>query len=175
MKLTVSIASLPERGIEQLFPDSLADEAAGPSSDHAYYLLKISKSLLLNFLEFVGVLSIAPEQFEPKLNDIRNLFVNAHHLLNLYRPHQSRESLIAMMEEQLEKAREEIQEMDEMKARVETYLRELEAEGRNVSQGEEAVGTVESNLLETETKPSEDQDEEIQEELWKLLDAIEDT
>lgn len=80
-----------------------------------------------------------------------------------------------MMEEQLEKAREEIQEMDEMKARVETYLRELEAEGRNVSQGEEAVGTVESNLLETETKPSEDQDEEIQEELWKLLDAIEDT
>lgn len=174
LKLTVNIASLPERGIEQLFPDSLADEAAGPSAGHAYYLLKISKSLLLNFLELAGILSIVPEQHEPKLKDIRNLFVNAHHLLNLYRPHQSRESLIALMEEQLEKAREEIQEMDEMKAHVETYLRELEAEGRNVSQTEETIKTVEEPFCEIEMKPSDIQEEDVQQEMWKLLDELED-
>lgn len=95
-------------------------------------MLKISKSLLLNFLEFVGVLSVAPEQFESKVEDMRNLFINAHHLLNLYRPHQSRESLITMMEEQLEKTKEEIQNMDKVKAEIEGVLSELEGEGSRV-------------------------------------------
>ena len=97
--------------------------------NHAYYLLKISKSLLLNFLEFVGILSVSPEQFESKVEDLRNLFINAHHLLNLYRPHQARESLIMMMEEQLDQTKEEIRDMDRVKGDIEGALEQLRAEG----------------------------------------------
>ncbi|OJJ86245.1 mediator complex subunit MED7 [Aspergillus glaucus CBS 516.65] len=136
--LSTALPSLKEQGIEQLYPSSPSPtEEAAPDSpskpsqpfNHAYYLLKISKSLLLNFLEFVGVLSVAPEQFESKVEDLRNLFINAHHLLNLYRPHQARESLIMMMEEQLDRTREEIREMDKVKADIEGTLEQLKAEG----------------------------------------------
>ncbi|EAS36034.3 RNA polymerase II mediator complex protein [Coccidioides immitis RS] len=172
--LSTQLPSLEEQGIEQLYPSSLTNETAGPSPDHAYYLLKISKSLLLNFLELVGILSINPEQYEPKIEDIRNLFINAHHLLNLYRPHQSRESLITMMEEQLEQAKEEIREMEQTKERVEIYLRELEAEGRNVSPNDEPVQTPESGPHNTKTQTSESQanGEQV---LWKLLDKVEES
>lgn len=91
--------------------------------------MKISKSLLLNFLEFVGILSVTPDNFQPKVDDIRNLFINAHHLLNLYRPHQARESLIMMMEDQLGRTREEIQQMDKLKEELNTVLDQLAAEG----------------------------------------------
>jgi mediator of RNA polymerase II transcription subunit 7 len=94
-----------EQGIEQLYPDPVTVSEQDPSKPFppfslAYYLLKISKSLLLNFLEFVGILSVSPEQFESKVDDMRNLFINAHHLINIYRPHQARESLIMMLDEQ---------------------------------------------------------------------------
>ncbi|OJJ43949.1 hypothetical protein ASPZODRAFT_18727 [Penicilliopsis zonata CBS 506.65] len=135
--LSTVFPSLQEQGIEQLYPSppTDADSASKPTPplNHAYYLLKISKSLLLNFLEFVGVLSVAPEQFQAKVEDLRNLFINAHHLLNLYRPHQARESLIMMMEEQLERTREEIKEMDRVKLEIETALEQWKLEGREAS------------------------------------------
>ncbi|KAL4803798.1 MED7 protein-domain-containing protein [Aspergillus unguis] len=136
--LSTALPSLEEQGISQLYPSSpkpgANGEAAQPAQplNHAYYLLKISKSLLLNFLEFVGILSVTPEQFEPKIEDIRNLFINAHHLLNLYRPHQARESLIMMMEEQLARSKEEIQHMDKLKEELNNALEQLAAEGGEV-------------------------------------------
>lgn len=133
---------MKEQGIDQLYPEPAADNApdsAQPSQplNHAYYLLKISKSLLLNFLEFCGILSVSPEQFESKVEDLRNLFINAHHLLNLYRPHQARESLIMMMEEQLERSREEIKQMDKVKLDIESMLDRLHAEGGRTNDAEQ--------------------------------------
>jgi mediator of RNA polymerase II transcription subunit 7 len=131
----MQLPSLAEQGIEQLYPSPHAadqekrERPGSPSLNHAYYLLKISKSLLLNFLEFIGILSIDPEQFESKLADLHNLFINAHHLLNLYRPHQARESLILMMEEQLDRTRDEIDEIDRTKLRIESLLQRLRADG----------------------------------------------
>jgi mediator of RNA polymerase II transcription subunit 7 len=141
MQLSTTLPSLKEQGIEQLYPEPEDDTSHDPSKpsplNHAYYLLKISKSLLLNFLEFVGVLSVSPEQFESKVEDMRNLFINAHHLLNLFRPHQARESLIMMMEEQLQRSKDEIKQMDKVKADIESVLDQLEAEGRQVSSVEQ--------------------------------------
>ena len=128
---------MKDQGIEQLYPDPETATTEDPSHtaqplNHAYYLLKISKSLLLNFLELVGILSVSPEQFEPKVEDMRNLFINAHHLLNLYRPHQARESLIMMMEEQLKRTKEEIQQMDKVKSEVEHVLDSLQTDGNQI-------------------------------------------
>ncbi|KAI1918203.1 Mediator of RNA polymerase II transcription subunit 7 [Ophidiomyces ophidiicola] len=172
LQLSTSLPSLQQQGIEQLYPSDLTDETTGRSSRHAYYLLKISKSLLLNFLELVGILSLCPDQYEPKLDDIRNLFINAHHLLNSYRPHQSRESLIAMMEEQLERAKEEIQEMDQMKTRAEMYLRDLEMEGHSASHGVAVTKTMEQEADSIQPKQSEHR-ENTAHAMWELLDEIE--
>lgn len=135
---------MKEQGIEQLYPDPATSteptSQPSPPLNHAYYLLKISKSLLLNFLEFVGVLSVSPEQYQAKVEDLRNLFINAHHLLNLYRPHQARESLIMMMEEQLERSKDEIKQMDKVKADIETLLGQLEDEGRQTSSAVQPEG-----------------------------------
>ncbi|KAJ9300583.1 hypothetical protein DTO271G3_1747 [Paecilomyces variotii] len=171
--LSTALPSLKEQGIEQLYPSPPATEAGDEQSlsrpsrplNHAYYLLKISKSLLLNFLEFIGILSVAPEQFEPKLEDMRNLFVNAHHLLNLYRPHQARESLILMMEEQLQKTKEDIEEMDQVKAKVETILQQLKNEGSDA----DAASQFSREKMETDKELNKKAVEYAQ-QIWQLLD-----
>ncbi|CAG8947491.1 unnamed protein product [Penicillium salamii] len=165
--LSTALPSLKEQGIEQLYPEPPAStteqDSQSPPLNHAYYLLKISKSLLLNFLEFVGTLSVSPEQFESKVQDLRNLFINAHHLLNLYRPHQARESLIMMMEEQLNHSREEIKQMDKVKADIENVLEQLQAEGRRVAPGE----LEDTNDL---AKPERERADAHSQLIWDLLD-----
>ncbi|KAJ5363492.1 Mediator of RNA polymerase II transcription subunit 7 [Penicillium cataractarum] len=168
--LSTTLPSLKDQGIEQLYPEpsSEADRALSQPAqplNHAYYLLKISKSLLLNFLEFVGILSVSPEQFESKVEDLRNLFINAHHLLNLYRPHQARESLIMMMEEQLKRTREEIKQMDKVKSDIESLMERLEAEGGGVNSAERPENT-------TESKVAAKRSVEDAHLVWDLLDKV---
>lgn len=119
----------------------------------------------MNFLEFVGILSVAPEQFEPKVEDIRNLFINAHHLLNLYRPHQARESLIMMMEAQLARTKDEIQQMDKLKEEVNAVLDQLAAEGADVG------STIQSTTKDKKDVKPEDQIPEDSKLLWDILDG----
>ncbi|KAL4760586.1 mediator complex subunit MED7 [Aspergillus foveolatus] len=170
--LSTALPSLEEQGITQLYPsspkpDAKSEDSSQPAQplNHAYYLLKISKSLLLNFLEFVGILSVAPEQFEPKVEDIRNLFINAHHLLNLYRPHQARESLIMMMEAQLARTKDEIQQMDKLKEEVNAVLDQLAAEGADVG------STIQSTTKDKKSVKPEDQTPEDSKLLWDILDG----
>ncbi|KGO51794.1 Mediator complex, subunit Med7 [Penicillium expansum] len=166
--LSTTLPSLQEQGIEQLYPEPPAagteqNSQPSPPLNHAYYLLKISKSLLLNFLEFTGILSVSPEQFESKVEDLRNLFINAHHLLNLYRPHQARESLIMMMEEQLNHSREEMKQMDKVKAEIESVLEQLQAEGSRVSGTGSEDDTDQAKALREKT-------DEHSRLIWDLLD-----
>ena len=108
-------------------------------------------------------MSVSPEQFESKVEDLRNLFINAHHLLNLYRPHQARESLIMMMEEQLNHSREEMRQMDKVKAEVESVLEQLQAEGSRVS----ATGSEDDTDQAKALKEKADEHSRL---IWDLLD-----
>jgi mediator of RNA polymerase II transcription subunit 7 len=101
-------------------------------------LKRLAKSLLLNFLELMGIMSVNPEHYAEKIQDLRTLFINFHHLLNEYRPHQARESLILMMEEQLERARGETRGIEAMKEKVEGILRGLGQAKLADGEGEEA-------------------------------------
>ena len=79
--------------------------------------------------------------------DLRTLFINFHHLLNEYRPHQARESLILMMKDQLERSRKETEGILKMKEEVEGVLEGLQKIGlgeREVVNGE-ANGVVAGN------------------------------
>lgn len=67
-------------------------------------------------------MSIDPSQFAEKIEDLKILAINFHHLLNEYRPHQARESLILMMQDQLERSRSETEGIMRMKGEVEGLL-----------------------------------------------------
>ncbi|CDO94409.1 unnamed protein product [Kluyveromyces dobzhanskii CBS 2104] len=137
------LPELSQMGIEQLYKkhnaasgteDGTTSEAdispQDPQSGNNYEnriqeLKKLLKSLLLNFLELIGILGVDSSIYEKKLDEIRVIAINIHHLLNEYRPHQSRESLIMLFEEQLEHKRKETEHINKICDEVESQLAEL--------------------------------------------------
>lgn len=109
------LPSLKESNWEQLYQD---DDESITSEIKIKELHKLMDSLLLNFLELVGIISIDPGQFEGKVKDLSLILININHLLNTYRPHQSRESLIMLLKKQIESKREEI-------AKIETVTKDI--------------------------------------------------
>ena len=75
----------------------------------------------------IGIMSVDPSQYPEKIEDLKTLSINFHHLLNEYRPHQARESLILMMQDQLERSRAETDGILRMKGEVEGLLEGLGA------------------------------------------------
>ncbi|KND92770.1 Mediator of RNA polymerase II transcription subunit 7 [Tolypocladium ophioglossoides CBS 100239] len=101
------LPTLEEQGIT-----NLPATGPSPSKDAKHYnraleLKKLAKSLLLNFLELAGTLSRSPAAAAAKTQDLRTLFINVHHILNEYRPHQARESAIELMQDHLDRTRAE--------------------------------------------------------------------
>lgn len=82
-------------------------------------------SLLLNFLELIGVLSIDPSKFETKIKDINLILINLNHLLNTYRPHQSRESLIMLLKKQIDHKKNEIANIDQVCNEIKSKIKKL--------------------------------------------------
>lgn len=109
-------------------------------------------------------MAINPDQYGEKVDDLKTLFVNFHHLLNEYRPHQARESLILMMREQLERSRAETRGVREAKRKVESVLEGLAAVGVGVGVGVNGGGgAVEAKV--------EEQVVERERELWEELES----
>ncbi|KAF8471275.1 MED7 protein-domain-containing protein [Kalaharituber pfeilii] len=132
------LPSLPQMGITQLYEDpspsagpstsvsTSTSTTAPPSNTRALSLLRLSKSLLLSYLELLSYLSSNPTRSSEKLQDLRTIMINMHHLINEYRPHQARETLILMMEEQVEKCKKERDENIKAKETVRSVLSVLE-------------------------------------------------
>ncbi|KAF9922243.1 Mediator of RNA polymerase II transcription subunit 7 [Linnemannia zychae] len=94
-----SLATLADQGIEQLYPKG--------EIDRVKELKRLNHSAVFNFLELVHILSTSPSEFAKKVDNIRVIFINMHHILNEYRPHQARETLRLMMNDQLARKRKE--------------------------------------------------------------------
>ena len=75
------LPSLTELRVRQLYPD-------GEALDRTAELRALNKSALMNYLELVGIMGVDPAGWVEKIDDLRIIFVNIHHLLNEYRPHQ---------------------------------------------------------------------------------------
>ncbi|CRK22827.1 hypothetical protein BN1723_012796 [Verticillium longisporum] len=119
------LPSLEEVNIKRL-ASAHNDERDGKHLDRAFELKRMAKSLLLNFLELVGVMGITPEDSTAKVDDLRTLLMNFHHVLNEYRPHQARESGIALMQSHLDRTRAETAAI---RAQVDSAKRVLEGLG----------------------------------------------
>lgn len=118
------LPDLASMGMTQLYRGS-SEGAASSYQDKIRELHRLLRSLLLNFLELTGVLSVNPDRFAEKVEHIQTILVNIHHLLNEYRPHQSRESLIMLLEEQLEHKRGEIQHIEQVCSEVRAKLQKM--------------------------------------------------
>lgn len=105
--------------------DQLLFNPDDPDLNHAVLLSKLTKSLLLNFLEMTSVLSLDPTKYEEKVGDIRQLVLNIHVVINMYRPHQARESVKEMLEGFLEDGQREMEECDRLKSRAEELLDDI--------------------------------------------------
>lgn len=119
--------SLSAAGIQQLYPSPPAGNDSQPNPTP--HLLTLTKAILLNFLELVGVLSVNPAHHADKIEHLQTLFYNVHDLINQFRPHQARESLILMMEEQVDKIKAEIGSVKESREKMESLLKTIQEQG----------------------------------------------
>ncbi|KAG7877007.1 hypothetical protein KL925_005244 [Ogataea polymorpha] len=117
--------TLEESGIQQLYEEAENVEEETFTVERIEELKKMTKSLLLNFLEFTGLLAKNPALAHVKIEQIRVILINLHHLLNSYRLHQSREGLILKMEEKIRNDRETIQKIENTCLQVEERIRSL--------------------------------------------------
>ncbi|KAG9793361.1 hypothetical protein ABEF95_001969 [Exophiala dermatitidis] len=149
--------------------DQLLFDPDSPDLNHAVLLDRLTKSLLLNFLELTSILSLDPTKYAEKMEDIRQLVLNIHVVINMYRPHQARESVKDMLEEILEEGQREIDECDRLKERVEQFL-------RNVGEVKTADGV--DGSIPADDAParhaSDDTKMEEQLKLWKLIHDMTD-
>ncbi|BFZ59695.1 Mediator of RNA polymerase II transcription subunit 7 [Saitoella coloradoensis] len=105
----------------QLFPEGEVDRVTE--------LRKLTKSMLLNYLEIVTIMGDNPNEWFPKLLDLKRIVHNIHYLLNGYRPHQARETLCLMMEEQIRRKKEEMKKIREKCRETETLISQFARNG----------------------------------------------
>jgi mediator of RNA polymerase II transcription subunit 7 len=80
----------------------------------------------------------------------------------MYRPHQARETLIMMMEEQLEEGRREMEECERVRGKVEESLKAMEGLGLNA----EGSGVRGVNGVVKDSKAKEMEDTQ---RLWQMI------
>lgn len=116
------LPSLKDTEWDQLYP---ANDETITLETKISELHKLVDLLLLNFLELIGIASIDPSKLEPKFKDISLILININHLLNTYRPHQSRESLIMVLRKQIEAKRKEMEEIDNVTEEIKLRIAKL--------------------------------------------------
>lgn len=131
------LPSLEESGIQRLEPSTNGGTPADPNRERALNLKRLVKSVLLNFLEFVGVAGTDPDGTPEKADDIETIFINIHHACNEYRPHQAKEKLIQTMQTRLDQIRNETAAVN---AVTDKAKRVLEGLGSIAASGQQDVG-----------------------------------
>jgi mediator of RNA polymerase II transcription subunit 7 len=167
---------LPGWTYEQLYPaaDKPSTEQAPASAssnfDRQNYLFRFNRSIILTYIELLGIVALNPtsEHKDAKLKHILTMVTNMHALINEYRPHQARETLINIMQEQVERKKREIEGVKKMKERVRDVLEgfEKEADAWNGS------GIAIDNAENQRGSEAADKRRTVQKEMWNAMDEI---
>ncbi|KAL8719806.1 MAG: hypothetical protein Q9225_003241 [Loekoesia sp. 1 TL-2023] len=146
---------------------------APPSSDappkeppNPHRLLQTTRQLLLTFLSLTHSLATEPDTWAPKWDEMRALFSEAHAVVNEYRPHQARETLIHMMEEQVERCKMETKACREACERVRGVLEEVE-KGEGLAQLDMSIAELEGR---SKTRKDEDLKVEKEHRVWEVIE-----
>uniref|UniRef100_M4BN29 Mediator of RNA polymerase II transcription subunit 7 n=1 Tax=Hyaloperonospora arabidopsidis (strain Emoy2) TaxID=559515 RepID=M4BN29_HYAAE len=114
---------------KKVYATESEDSGAAAIVDYKAEMKKINRSLLANFVELVDILIKKPVLFNEKLDEVELLFLNMHNLINAFRPHQARETVIQMLEMQVQERREAARDIrrtiDESRLAVERVHGEL--------------------------------------------------
>ncbi|KAF6149793.1 hypothetical protein GIB67_017526 [Kingdonia uniflora] len=98
------LPSLEDQGVRQLYPK-------GPNVDFKKELRSLNRELQLHILELADVLVERPSQYARRVEDISLIFKNLHHLLNSLRPHQARATLIHILEQQIQRRKQAVEDI----------------------------------------------------------------
>lgn len=102
-------------------------------------LKQLNRSLLVKLVQLTKVLVESPSDYEEKVKELKAVILNFQYLLNQYRPHEARETIITMLEKQLERRKEVSKllkeriaaadtKIDDAKSRLEKQLSRLDTE-----------------------------------------------
>lgn len=161
---------------ERLFDYATLSSATGAGREHVRKLRQLLKSINLNFLELYSIMGDNPANWEEKLRDIGILSENFNAIINVLRPHQTREQLKTMLERRLDAGKEELEAMDAKKAEIETFLAQIE-DNRDIVDSSNGENRQTNGVLKTRTVTSKDTNQsqiEKARRTWALLDALED-
>ncbi|XP_068637021.1 mediator of RNA polymerase II transcription subunit 7a-like [Aristolochia californica] len=111
------LPSLEEQGVRQLYPK-------GPNLDYKKELRSLNRELQLHILELADVLVERPSQYARRVEDISLIFRNLHHLLNSLRPHQARATLIHILELQIQRRKQAVEDIKRRREDAQKLLRE---------------------------------------------------
>lgn len=128
------LPSLAESGIEQIYQEGCGESTATLVPE----LKKLLRSVLVGYLGLVQALSSDPTQFVTRVENLRTLFINMHHLLNTYRPLQSKESLMLMMEDQIRAARTNAEQMRQSNHEIGERIAKLAARIPSLDTGDDS-------------------------------------
>ncbi|KAF2463087.1 uncharacterized protein BDR25DRAFT_307980 [Lindgomyces ingoldianus] len=170
VQLNQSSPKLSDWGYEQLYPSPPTPTPGEDPSvqsewslNRAEYLQRLIRSALLKFLELLGIMSTDPVKWRDAMGDLGTLAANMHALINEYRDHQMRETLIIMMEEQLERKRAEVEGVRKMKHKVEEAL---------LGFAKNAPRKMESATEHLDPSSPEEKRKESQRHMWQAMDEI---
>lgn len=155
-------------GVEYDSTDKSQSTQAVPSRST---LLSLSDRLLKLFLRYVQILGTDPSGllWVPQWEEIRKTFEEAHHIINEYRPHQARETLLLMMEDQIKQFREETERIRRSVAKTREVMESLGAHNGDSD-------TKLTNFAKDATKskvavdPSVESSKEMARRIWEIVD-----
>ncbi|KAI4674252.1 uncharacterized protein J4E84_010627 [Alternaria hordeiaustralica] len=171
----------PDWTYEQLYPSSSTElttddpSAQQPTAnnsaslDRQNYLFRFLRSILMSYISLLGIVAANPtsEQKDQKLKDIMTLVANMHALINEYRPHQARQTLIAKMEEQVRKKREEVEGVRRMGEKVKEVLA-----GFGGVDGEDKAGEGGEETIEDGMRAREEDRRRVQRGMWEAIGEV---
>ena len=128
-------------------------------------LLSLTHRTLLTFLSLTNALATNPASYGAIWDELYELFQEVNKAINGYRPHQARETLILMLEEQLERVRGETKGVGESVGRAKEVVEMLGKEDHGgAGQG------VKMDQLRAPVGQKISQEQILEKRLWKVLE-----